>query len=48
MLHAAIGEGIVMLDVLGDDVRPQLAYASRLTVSLRLYDKSCNGSTTAS
>jgi hypothetical protein len=40
VLHAAIGEGIVMLDVLDDDVRPQLAYASRLTKSLRLYDKS--------
>src|SRR5258708_4360892 len=31
---------MVMLDVLGDDVRPQLTYASRLTASLRLYDES--------
>jgi hypothetical protein len=40
VLCAAIGEGVVMLDVVPDDVRPQLAYASRLTASLRLYVKS--------
>jgi hypothetical protein len=40
VLRAAIGEGVVMLDVLADDARPQLAYGSRLTESLRLYDES--------
>jgi hypothetical protein len=40
VLRDAIREGIVMLDVLADDARPQLAYASRLTESLRLYDES--------
>jgi hypothetical protein len=40
VLRAAIGEGDVLLDVLDDDVLSQLAYACRLTQSLRLYDKS--------
>ena len=39
VLRATIGEGIVMLDVLADDARPQLAYASRLAESLRFYDE---------
>jgi nitroreductase len=39
VLRAAIGQGIVMLDVLADDARPRLAYATRLTESLRLYDE---------
>ena len=40
VLRDAIGEGIVILDVLADDAGPQLAYASRLSESLRLYDES--------
>lgn len=39
VLRAAIGQGVVMLDMLADDARPRLAYATRLTESLRVYDE---------
>ncbi len=37
-LAAAIGDSPVQLDVLGDDARPRLAYATELAESLRFYD----------
>ncbi|MGA7055273.1 MAG: NAD(P)H nitroreductase [Mycobacterium sp.] len=40
MLRNAVGAGTVHLDVLADDLRPELAQASRLTESLRLHDSS--------
>jgi hypothetical protein len=40
LLRIAIGTGTVHLDVLADELRPQLAQASRLTESLRLNDSS--------
>ena len=39
-LHASIDEESVRLDVVADDLRPELAEASQLTESLRLYDSS--------
>ncbi|TPG32721.1 Acg family FMN-binding oxidoreductase [Mycolicibacterium hodleri] len=40
MLRRAIDDDGAVLDVLGDDARPQLAEASQLTETLRLYDSS--------
>jgi hypothetical protein len=37
-LHAASDSAVVCLDMIADDLRPQLAEASQLTESLRLYD----------
>lgn len=39
VLRSAVDDELVMLDVLADDVHPQLAEASRLTQSLRRYDE---------
>jgi len=39
-LHATIDDDSVRLDVVADELRPQLAEASQLTESLRLYDSS--------
>jgi hypothetical protein len=38
LLQAWLADGPVHMDVLGDDVRPELAEAAALTESLRLYD----------
>ncbi|KUI32601.1 hypothetical protein [Mycobacterium sp. GA-2829] len=38
LLRSAVDESLAMLDVIADDARPQLAEASQLTESLRLYD----------
>lgn len=38
LLRSAIDETVAMLDVVDDDARPQLAEASQLSESLRLYD----------
>ena len=40
VLRDAVDAGTVHLDVIADEVRPQLARASQLTESLRLYDSS--------
>ncbi len=40
LLRIAVGTGTVHLDVLADELRPQLAQASRLTESLRMHDSS--------
>ena len=40
MLRDAVDAGTVHLDVIADELRPELARASRLTESLRLYDSS--------
>jgi hypothetical protein len=40
LLHNAVDDGTVHLDVIADDLRPELAEASQLTESLRLYDSS--------
>lgn len=38
LLRDAVDESVAMLDVIAEDARPQLAEASQLTESLRLYD----------
>jgi len=38
LLRSAIDDTVALLDVVSDDARPQLAEASQLTESLRLYD----------
>lgn len=38
VLRNAVDESVAMLDVVDDGARPQLAEASRLTASLRMYD----------
>src|SRR5271166_2090573 len=40
VLRNAVGAGTVHLDVIADELRPELARASKLTESLRLYDSS--------
>jgi nitroreductase len=40
VLRSSVDEDLAILDVLGDDARPQLAEASGLTESLRRYDDS--------
>lgn len=40
LLRSRIGDGVAHLDVIADEDRAQLAEASRLTESLRLYDSS--------
>jgi hypothetical protein len=40
VLRSAVGAAKVHLDVIADELRPELARASRLTESLRLYDSS--------
>jgi hypothetical protein len=40
LLHNAVDAKAVYLDVIADELRPELARASRLTESLRLYDSS--------
>ena len=39
-LHSAVASDAVRLDVIADELRPELAEASQLTESLRLYDSS--------
>ncbi|MDQ2638540.1 MAG: NAD(P)H nitroreductase [Actinomycetota bacterium] len=39
-LHRSVTSAAVRLDVIADELRPELANASRLTASLRLYDTS--------
>ncbi|MGV0645185.1 NAD(P)H nitroreductase [Mycolicibacterium sp. XJ2546] len=39
-LHRSVTSRAVRLDVIADELRPELAHASRLTESLRLYDTS--------
>ena len=40
VLHDAVGAERIHLDVIADELRPELAEASKLTESLRLYDSS--------
>jgi hypothetical protein len=40
VLHNAVGADRIHLDVIADELRPELAEASKLTESLRLYDTS--------
>ncbi len=40
LLHNAVGADRIHLDVVADELRPELAKASKLTESLRLYDTS--------
>lgn len=40
LLRRAVDDDLALLDVLSDEARPQLAEASQLTESLRLYDSS--------
>jgi nitroreductase len=42
VLHGSVGGTVAMLDVLSDEVRSQLAEASRLTETVRRYDASYN------